>query len=280
MNRNSFLNSNNNIMTPQKLRDAFKMFCIDQKFLSLQRFNDALEYLFKPPIPVIHHTFLSQKLFNIIDHNKTGKVEENAFCEIFSNILSDRSYRLRLSMKAMMAFPDDNREYLEVNEIKKFMYNSYIEGFKVLSNLVNLNKDELKRQNLPIANANQLTHWASSQELKLYKDIDNDLKMLNSNIVNQVCYNDFIKWINIDHCFYIQYGFISLPVATNLLVLDKIVFNDSGIRKVMTDNNINNMNANNKGNINNNNTNDKKNDNNKEKENDLGFLIMSTSDFM
>lgn len=279
MNRSSFLNSNNNIMTPQKIGDAFKMFCIDQKFLSLQRFNDALEYLFKPPIPVIHHTFLSQKLFNIIDHNKTGNVDENSFCEIFTNILKDRTYRLRLSMEAMMAFPDKNREYLEVNEIKKFMYNSYIEGFKILSNLVDLNKDELKRQNLPIVNANQLTHWANNQELKLYKEIDNDLNMLNSNIVNQVSYSDFMKWISIDHCFYIQYGFISLPVATNLLVLDKIVFNDSGLNKMMPDN-INNMNANNKGNININNSYDKKKDNDKNKENDFGFLVMSTADFM
>lgn len=253
---NNFQNSGNIIIiTPKVLKEAFKLFCIDQKYLSLQSFNNALNYLFKPPIPKIQSTFLSQKIFNIIDPNKSGQIDENTFYQTFANILKDRNYRILLSMRAMMNIPDNNRNYLQIYEIKNFMFNSYIEGFKILGNMINLNKEELLKNNFPLANVNQLVNWAKSCETKFYNELDNDIKLLNNNLQNELDYGSFMKWISVDHNLYLQYGFIYLPIATSLIVLDKIKFDDTEFKKMIPEQNSNNNNANN--NIKNNN--DKKN---------------------
>ena len=263
---NNFPNSNNNniiIITPSKLKEAFKMFSIDQKYLSLQSFNNALEYLFKPPIPKIGNTYLSQKIFNIIDTYKTGQIDENIFCETLANVLKDRNYRILLSMKAIMNIPDNNRNFLEINEIKQFMFNSYIEGFKNLGNLISLNKEKLVSNNLPVINKNQLIDWAKGCETKIYNEIDNDLKNLDNTILDKLEYNNFIKWIYVDHCFYLQYGFLYLPVSTSLIVLDKVQYNDFGVKKMIpSNNNIDNKNNNNYNINSNNNFNNNNNNNN------------------
>ena len=274
---NSFLNSKNNVITPAKLKEAFKMFSIDQK-LSLNRFNSALEFLFKPPIPLIANTYLSQKLFNIIDTYKVGQLDEATFCEALANILKDRNYRISLSMKAMMDIPDNNRSFLGVNELKKFIFNSYIEGFKNLGNLINLNRGELQKQNLPVVNKNQLMAWANNCETKLYTEIENDLRNLFNSIVDKLEYNYFLKWINADHCIYLQYGFINLPVSTSLIVLDKVRFDDFEMKKMIPSNNLSNNN-NNRNNNNNNKSEINSNKKNYRGFEDFGFEIMTKDDF-
>ena len=275
---NNIFNSKNiNIITPKTLKEAFCKYSIDNKYLSYQAFNNVLEYLFKPPIPTIHQTFLSQKLFNIIDPFKSGQINEDTFYQTFTNIFRDRNYRILLSMQAMMNIPDNNRNRLQINEIKKFMFNSYIEGFKILGNLININQEKFKKSNLPITNSNTLINWAQKSEFKFYNDIDYDIKMLNSNLKNEMDFNTFFKWINVDHCLYLQYGFIYLTIATSLIPLDKVKFDDSELKKMIPQpkienkNNINNMvnNANKNININNN-------ENNKESKDDKKNSIMDS----
>ena len=309
---NIFISNNNNIITPKLLKEAFIKFSIDKKYLSYQAFNNVLEYLFRPPIPVLYQTFLSQKLFNLIDPFKYGQIEEHTFLQTFIDILRDRNYRILLSMKAMMTIPDSNRNNIQINEIKKFMFSSYVEGFKILGNLVIRNEEKLKQDNLPVINCNTLVNWAKKSEFKFYEDIDNDIKMLNNNLIDELDYNTFIKWINVDHCLYLQYGFIYLPVATSLVVLDKVKFDDFEMKKMVPQpkiennknfndvnnkNNVNNKdNINNKGNKNKNNggdilcdsfvilgrpdnMNNIKNNNIKKNESIFGFEVMNGDDF-
>ena len=291
--------SNNNIITVKNLKEAFQRYSIDHKYLSLQRFNDTLEFLFKPPIPVIHHTYLSQKIFYIIDSNKSGQIDENIFCQSLINILKDRNYRIYLSMQGMMNIPDNNKNFVEINEIKSFIFNSYIEGFKVLSKLINLNKDELRRRNLPIANENQLVSWAKTNQGILYNKVESDIKSLDNRITNKLDYNQFVQWINQDHTLYLQYAHIYLPVSTSLLVLDKVKFDDFELRKMIPNQNNNNKNksinkneetsdynldvkrektsANEEMNIN---SNEVKNIVKKKVEDDFGFVLMTKDEFV
>ena len=175
-------------------------------------------------------------------------------------------------MKAMMEVPDNNRNNIQINEIKKFMFNSYVEGFKILGNLVIRNEEKLRQDNLPVINCNTLVNWAKRSEFKFYDDIDNDIKMLNNNLINELDYNTFIKWINVDHCLYLQYGFIYLPVATSLVVLDKVKFGDFEIKKMVPEPKIENNKNFNDVNIKNN-VNNKDNINNKENKNNGGDVI-------
>ena len=174
-------------------------------------------------------------------------------------------------MQAMMSNPDSNRNYIEIFEIKNFIFNSYIEGFKLLADLIKLNKEELISKNLPIVNSNQLGYWAKNCELNIYKGIDADLKMLNNNLKNILDYNNFSKWINVDHCLYLQYGFIYLPISTSLIILDSVKFEDLELKKNVLTNKANN----NKDEIK-----DKKNDDNNNINLDNNdFVILRRSEF-
>jgi hypothetical protein len=46
---------------------AFKHFSVDGNYLNLERFNDCIAALLKFDIPLVYHTYLSEKLFNLMD---------------------------------------------------------------------------------------------------------------------------------------------------------------------------------------------------------------------
>ena len=234
------LNSKNITITSKIIKEAFTMFCIDQKYLSNQTFNKALDYIFKPPLPKIGNTYLGKKIFDIIDINKNGQLDEYTFCQCLTKILEDRNYRILLSMNAMMNIPDINKNYIEIIDIKNFIYNSYVEGFKLLGDLVELKEQELTRNNLPVANSNQLGFWAENYKSTIYNALDDDLNRFNYKTKNELDYNNFTNWIGMDHTIYLQYDCIKLNVATSLIVLDKIRFGDLDLKKNVLDNESNN----------------------------------------
>ena len=235
------LNSKNISISSKLIKEAFTMFCIDQKYLSNQTFNKALDYIFKPPLPKIGNTYLGKKIFDIIDINKNGQLDEYTFCQCLTKILEDRNYRILLSMNAMMNIPDINKNYIEIIDIKNFIFNSYVEGFKLLGDLVKLKEQELTKNNLPVPNSSQLGFWAENFKSTIYNALDDDLNSFNNKIKDELDYNIFANWISIDHTIYLQYDSIKLNVATSLIVLDKIRFGDSELKKnVLSDNESNN----------------------------------------
>ena len=237
----SLQNNKKIIIKPNQITEAFKLTCIDKTYLNLERFNDALNYLFKPPIKMIHHTYLSKKLFEIIDEKKNGKIFEYEFSQALHNILKDKNYRFILSMQIMMKIPDKFKKFLEIDDILNYFVNSYVEGFKALQKLIILNGKELARKNLPIPTKNQIENWAKSYEKKIREEIYKDIKLIDKNITNKMELQQFIKWISNDHSIYLNYDFIVLPIATSLIELDNIEYNciinlnDSKIKKSNTE---------------------------------------------
>ena len=52
------------------LKLAFKKFANDGLYLNYEKFNECIGYLLKFDIPLISHTFLAERLFNIMDKVK------------------------------------------------------------------------------------------------------------------------------------------------------------------------------------------------------------------
>ena len=222
------LTSRANTITKKMLKDAFRNYSIDNnEFLNKPRFNDAIESIFRFNIPEMHYTHLSNKIYDLLDSSGDGKIQEDEFIDGLGTVLKDRNFRLLLSMMAMMSLPDKSRDYIEIAEIKEFFYLSYIEGFKHLGFQIKKNPEEFKKNNLPVPTIQQFGKWAQKFQKEIYNAIDRDLKDFDPNVTNSITFEQFLRWISIDHTIYIQYGPKKIQIATSLIRLDDIKYDEN-----------------------------------------------------
>ena len=222
------LTSRANTITKKMLKDAFRNYSIDNnEFLNKPRFNDAIESIFRFNIPEMHYTHLSNKIYDLLDSSGDGKIQEDEFIDGLGTVLKDRNFRLLLSMMAMMSLPDKSRDYIEIAEIKEFFYLSYIEGFKHLGWQIKKNPEEFKKNNLPVPTIQQFGKWAQKFQKEIYNAIDRDLKDFDPNVTNSITFEQFLRWISIDHTIYIQYGPKKIQIATSLIRLDDIKYDEN-----------------------------------------------------
>ena len=224
---NRSLTQRKNLVTNKMLKDAFRTYSIDNSYLNRPRFNDAIESIFRFNIPEMHYTHLCNKIYDLLDSSGDGKIQEDEFLDGLGRVLKDRNFRLLLSMMAMMTLPDKSRDYIEINEIKDFFYQSYIEGFKHLAWQIKKNPNELKRNNLPVPTIQQMGKWAQKFEKEIRNAIDKDLRDFDPNIGSSITFEQFLRWISIDHTLYLQYGGKNTMIATSLLRLDDINYDDT-----------------------------------------------------
>ena len=218
-----------NTISTKMLKDAFRAYSIDGSYLNRPRFNDAIESIFRFNIPEMHYTHLCNKIYDLLDSSGDGKIQEDEFLEGLGKVLKERNFRLLLSMMAMMSLPDKSRDYIEINEIKEFFFHSYVEGFKHLGWQIKRNPEEFRKNNLPVATIQQLGKWAKKYEKEIRNAIDRDLKDFDPNIGNILTFEQFSRWISIDHTIHIQYGSKIIQIATSLIRLDDIYYDESGV---------------------------------------------------
>jgi hypothetical protein len=84
------------IFSSHDLLEAFKTFAIDGKYLNQPRFNDTIEKLFsKIDIPSMHYTFLSERIYLVLDESRDGKISEEEFLIGMKNVMVNRDFRLK-----------------------------------------------------------------------------------------------------------------------------------------------------------------------------------------
>lgn len=213
------------IIKLKDVKDTFKLYAIDQKYLNKHGFNDALESIFgKFPIPVIHHTHLSNKLFSIFNTTGNSKLNEEQFISLIKEILSEKDNRLHLSMMAMMRVPNKARKSVEVSELQEFFYESFVQGYKHLAWVINEKPDEFKIYGFPVVSVSNMEAWAREFEKKIKHGFEKDLKMFDSSIGDNISFEQYKKWILQNQTLYIKYGFKKLIAATSLIDFDNIEF--------------------------------------------------------
>lgn len=215
-----------NTITDKMLKQAFDNYSIDHSYLNKKGFNDAIESIFRFNIPEVHYTHLSDKIYDLLDSSHDGKIQEDEFVEGFKKVLRERNFRLLLSMMAMMSLPDTSRDYIEIKEIKQFFYLSYVEGFKHLIHQIKKNKVEFERNKLPVPSCQLIGKWAKKFEKEISFAIDKDLKDFDPNVTNCITFEQFIRWISIDHDLKLKYGPRNITIATSLLRLDDINYDE------------------------------------------------------
>ena len=214
-------------LTTKSLNDCFQNYSINNDYLNKDRFNDAIESLFRFPIPEMHYTYLSEKIYYLIDDSGDGKIQKDEFIQGFSNVLKDKNFRLNLSMVCMMNTNDKNRNYLDISEIKEFFFRSFIYGFKHLLYQVNKEKNEFQKKNLPVVTIGQIELWSERFELQIHSYIDKDLRENGIDPYGRMDFETFKKWIIKDHTIHLNYGGKNCDIATSLVKLDDIGFDES-----------------------------------------------------
>ena len=214
-------------ITSNLIKNVFNKISIDGKFLNKTRFNDALSKLFGTfQIPVCYYTHLSDKLFEVFDENNNNKLNEEQFYNCIKNILTDRNYRIKVSMLAMMKIPNLISDTVSVEDIKIFFFKSFVEGYKFLVYIVNKNPETFKAQNLPVVTVSQIEQWALSFENQIKIGVEKDLKHFDGSIVDNVTFEQYKKWIHNDHVLYLRYGNKKIMVATSLIPIGEVGFSE------------------------------------------------------
>jgi hypothetical protein len=214
----------------KNLKDAFRNFCIDGDYLNKDRFNDAIESIFSAfKIPNMHYTYLSERIYDILDDSQDGKIQEDEFLNGFSSVLKDKDFRMKVSMLAMMKRIDYNRNYLDVMEIKEFFFQSFIYAYRHLGwKIKKMNKDFISK-NIPVPTIKQLELYAEKYENKIKNAVEKDLMEIGINPGGNIDQETFKKWIYKDHTINIKYAYLEVNIATTLTKLDEIGFDETNL---------------------------------------------------
>lgn len=233
----------------QNLRNTFIMFAIDGNYLNKEAFNNSIENLFRfPTFPEMHFTYLSEKIYELLDDSGDGKIQEDEFTQGFKNVLSNKDFRIRcmciiylmliiVTMMAMMNLPNKTRNYIEPNEIKDYFFKSWVHGYKYLGFQIETDRSDFQSRKLPVANSKQLEMWALRFEMQIKLAIEADLRENGIDPNRNIEYEQFKKWVYLDHTLYINYGFKTVMKATTLAKLDEVGFDDSPIQRSLNNNN-------------------------------------------
>lgn len=128
----------------------------------------------------------------------------------------------------MMTRKDNNRLYLEFNEISEFFFKSWVYGYKHLGWLVKRDKADLQSKGIPTPSITQFELWANKFENYIKVYLQNDFRECGMNPNNPLEFDAFKKWIYRDHNLYLTYTIKSITIATSLIGLDQVGFEESG----------------------------------------------------
>ena len=219
----------------KNLKEAFRNFCIDGDYLNKDRFNDAIESIFSAfKIPNMHYTYLSERIYDILDDSQDGKIQEDEFLNGFSSVLKDKDFRMKVSMLAMMKRIDYNRNYLDVMEIKEFFFQSFVQAYRHLGwKIKKMNKDFISK-NIPVPTIKQLELYAEKYENKIKNAVEKDLMEMGINPGGNVDQETFKKWIYKDHTINIKFAYLEVNIATTLTKLDEIGYDETNLMNSST----------------------------------------------
>lgn len=83
-------------VTKKQLVDAFKKYAIKdrEEYLNKSLFNNAIADIFSfQGFPAMHFTYLSERMYSLLDESKDDKIQLEEFLDGFSGVLSNKDYR-------------------------------------------------------------------------------------------------------------------------------------------------------------------------------------------
>ena len=86
------------VISYTNLKEAFQKHQVDG-YLNRERFNETIFTVLKFDIPVISFTYLSERLFDLLDDSSDGRIQEDEFISGMSNVFSSREVKEKCNTK-------------------------------------------------------------------------------------------------------------------------------------------------------------------------------------
>lgn len=225
-------------ITRKQIIDSFNKYAINNDYLNKPLFNDAICSLFSfPDIPEIHYTFLSLRLYSLIDDSGDGKIQSDEFVENLEKVLMSKDFKLLLCLMVMKVNSSQSNQFITADEIKEYFYQSWIEGYKHLGWQVNKNKFQFEGDGNKVPTVKQFETWSSKFRQQIYKSIEMDLAESGIDFTKEITFPMFCQWVQKDHTLYLGYSGRNVKIATDLMKLELIEYdntmegNEMGLRQ-------------------------------------------------
>lgn len=207
------------------LINVFKIHAIDNFYLNKEKFNLSIKQILSNlNVPAIAYTFLSDRLYELVDESGDGRISEKEFVEGMTKVLSNNDIRKRLSFECVLK-NKEKRNFLYFHELNYYFSSCWISGYALIGSNLKKEQEELIKQGVPVPSISQLVTWAKKylDNIKVY--LENSLRESLIDFNKEISYDDYILWIrNNPQYIQIVYGNKYLTIATNLLFLDNIEF--------------------------------------------------------
>jgi hypothetical protein len=215
-------------ITRKQIIDSFNKYAINNDYLNKPLFNDAICSLFSfPDIPEIHYTFLSLRLYTLIDDSGDGKIQLDEFVENLEKVLMNKDFKLLLCLMVMKINSSQSNQFITADEIKEYFYQSWIEGYKHLGWQVNKNKFQFEGDGNKVPTVKQFETWSSKFRQQIYKSIEMDLAESGIDFTKEITFPMFCQWVQKDHTLYLGYSGKNVKIATDLMKLELIEYDNS-----------------------------------------------------
>lgn len=225
------------ILTRLMIEETLKKYSKDG-FLTLQNFNDCLSVLtFNENFPRLAYTYLSERLFNLLDSDNNGRIRNDEFDRCFMTALASQEYKamskiIFLNIYSIVMFEamktKKDKDYLTFEDIYLFFLQSWKYGFNYVFSYINYYfKQEFIKNNIPLPQSqNDFTNVIKRHSQDLHNYLVKNLYDSGININQQITYGMFSEWILKDNTTEITYAKKVFRFATSILFMENIGINE------------------------------------------------------
>ena len=213
------------IITFSMLSQAFSKYQ-QNNLLTFQNFNECLKLLLSDEnFPIIQYTYLSEKLFRLIDKNNNGVITSEQFTKGMCMALSCLEQRVQILFEAMKS--NINKNYLTFEEVYQFFLNSWIAGFNYIFGYINYYfKNEFNQKNIPVPSSrDEMMSIINRHKEDLHNYLVKNLYESGINSNAPISYEMFKNWVLKDNTLEINYGNKLFRFATSILYFENIGLN-------------------------------------------------------
>ena len=215
-------------ITRKQIVDTFNKYAINNDYLNKPLFNDAIASLFSfPDIPEIHYTFLSLRLYTLIDDSGDGKIQQDEFVDNLEKVLMNKEFKQLLCFMVMKVNSSQSNQFITADEIKEYFYQSWVEGYKHLGWQVNKQRFQFEGEGNKVPTVKQFETWSSKFRQHIYKTIEMDLVENGIDVGKEISFQMFTQWVLKDHTLYLGYSGKNVKIATDLMKLELIDYDNS-----------------------------------------------------
>lgn len=203
-------------------------------YITYDRFNMIISDLFKFEIPILTHTYLSYRIFELLSRREAYRVYEVEFVEGIKLLFSSDEMKSRAAFEvmkypvAMTSLNSNPKDIVTLNEILHFFMISWKHGFHILYNLLRQYKEELARKYFFQAEHHQLDYLIKKYENNVKTCLIESFKEYSAGQNNKfdvykgIPYEIFRQWVTKDHDLEIYYYNKKLRIAVTFRCLNDI----------------------------------------------------------